>query len=122
MSEAPAILVVDDEPAMCGLLAEQLRASGYAPSVAYSVGEALDLIRGDRFRAVLSDIRLKGENGFELLRAVRQLGRSLPVILMTSFGSDATERRAQAEGAVAFLRKPFGVAELREALQRLPEI
>ncbi len=106
---------------MCGMLAEQLRESGYAPSVAYSVEEALDLIRSECFRAVLSDIRLNGEDGFELLRAVRELGRSLPVILMTSFGSDATARRAQAEGAVAFLRKPFRLAELRETLQRLLE-
>ncbi len=120
MSRGLSILVVDDDAAMREMLVDQLRQASYAAAAAAGVDEAVALLESRSFAAVLSDVRMEGKDGFVLLEAVEGLERPIPVILMTSFGTEETARRARVEGAFAFLRKPFGSDELLEVLARLP--
>ena len=120
VSEGLAILVVDDDAAMRDMLVDQLRRARYDAAAAAGVDEAITLLRCRSFAAVLSDVRMEGKDGFQLLLAVESLDQPVPVVLMTSFGNEATARRARAEGAFAFLRKPFGSDELLDVLHRIP--
>ena len=117
VSQPPSVLVVDDEAPMCEMLVDQLFQAGYRAASATSGEEAIELLASATFDVVLSDVRMRGgKGGFELLRVVLGSDRSMPVILMTSFGSSEIERQALAEGAVAFLRKPFDPGRLLDVL------
>ena len=87
MSTHQTVLVVDDDAAMRAMLAELLRDEGYAVSEAASVDVALQLASEQEFDAVLSDIKMPGRSGLELLGEMRQLRPATPVVLMTAFGS-----------------------------------
>ena len=106
------ILVVDDDLATREMLVDLLREERIDARSVSSVDEALEALRRADFEAVLSDIQMPGKDGFALLSEMRRLGSTVPVILMTSFGTDETAREAIAAGASDCLLKPFA----REAL------
>jgi len=114
------VLVVDDEPAMLRMLVDGLCESGWEASPAEGGTDALELLRGGGFAAVVSDVRMRDGDGFSLLRSIRALGDPVPVILMSSFGSRSAESQARSAGAFAYLDKPFTLGELLEVLGRLP--
>jgi DNA-binding NtrC family response regulator len=115
------VLVVDDDPAMCGMLVDSLEAQGHEARAAHSVGEALRLLEQQRFTVVLSDVHMPSRSGFELLDELKSRDVDVPVILMSSFGSPETARQASARGALAFLSKPFDSGDLTELLLGLKD-
>jgi DNA-binding NtrC family response regulator len=115
---AQGVLIVDDEAANGQMLVEGLEEAGWKASSATGVGEAVTLLRSGRFCVVVSDVRMDGADGFDLLRAVREGSNPVPVILMSSFGNEQTLRRALAAGAFAYLAKPFPLGELLPLLER----
>lgn len=94
-----------------------LAEAGWAARAATSVDAALELLSRERFAAVVSDIRMADRDGFELLRSIR--GEGVPVILMSSFGTSGTSLQARAEGAFAYLPKPFLLRDLLRLLEKL---
>jgi DNA-binding NtrC family response regulator len=116
-----AILVVDDEPATLEMVIELLREEGIEAHPAGSVDEALEALGQGHFEAVLSDIQMPGKDGFALLRELRERGTEIPVILMTSFGTEETARDAVAAGAFDCLLKPFARSALIEKVSRALE-
>jgi two-component system, NtrC family, response regulator AtoC len=111
------ILVVDDDSVTRDLLREVLEAEGYAVSTASSGEEAMLNLNGSIF-LVLSDIRMLGFDGLELLGRVRQANPSTFVILMTGFGSLEGAVRAIQEGAYDYISKPFRIQELKSLVAR----
>jgi DNA-binding response OmpR family regulator len=111
------ILVVDDDPAMRDLLAEQLVEWRCRPFKAGSTGEALRLMARRPIDLVLSDLRLPREDGFALLRQVRKRWPATSVILMSGFPTEETGKQAVEAGAAAFLSKPFSLRALFETLE-----
>jgi DNA-binding NtrC family response regulator len=111
-------LVVDDDLAMCELLLDLLVGWGYDCETAASVEGALRCLRGHRFEVVVSDVRLGGPDGFELLARIRARWPECRVILMSAFPAPDTEKRALESGAAGFLAKPFALEALETALQR----
>lgn len=118
METPRSVLIVDDDPHMREMLASLLEEDGIEVACAASTEEALAAARGDGFDAILSDIRMPRQDGFELLRELRNLDHDAPVIMMTSFGSVAVLSRALQEGAFDYLMKPFTRHQLRSALER----
>lgn len=113
------VLVIDDNAQFSGMLARALTQGGYAPSTARTTGEALARLEAGGIDAVLLDIVLGDENGWETLRRLRELS-AVPVLLMT--GADVNEetvRDARALGAQGVLAKPFELPELFEGLERV---
>jgi CheY-like chemotaxis protein len=108
------ILVVDDEPDMLVNVARILRRGPHVCVTAGSSEEALALVERDQPDLIVSDLRMPGMDGLGLLRALKQLSASTPVIIFTAYATDATAQEALAAGASAFLAKPFTATELLE--------
>jgi len=112
------VLVVDDEPAMGRMLVEGLRDAGWQARATGALGEALELLHRQRYVAVVSDVRMADGDGFDLLRSVRAIAAPVPVILMSSFGTQLTSRQALEAGAFGYLAKPFALGALLDLLER----
>ncbi len=107
MDEALRILVVDDEETIRGILSRVLGQEGYEVTVAGSGEEALEIFRKDPHPLVLTDIRMEGMSGMDLLAEVRGLNPKTQVIIMTSYASLETSIQALRTGAYDYLVKPF---------------
>jgi DNA-binding NtrC family response regulator len=118
MSAPEPVLVVEDDRDLREVLLEQLRESGFEAVGAESVDCAMGFLRTGTFRVVLSDVRMPGRDGFQLLREVRECGDGARVILMAAFGDAAAAERARRAGAFDLLSKPFRPGALAEAIHR----
>jgi CheY-like chemotaxis protein len=111
------VLVVDDEPDMLVNVARILRRGPYDCVTAGSAEEALALFKRDQPDLILTDLRMPRMDGLALLRALKQLSTSTPVIVFTADATEATAQEALAAGASAFLAKPFSGSELLELVR-----
>jgi PleD family two-component response regulator len=107
MGNTAKILVVDDEPAIRGILSETLGPLGHAVTEASSAEEALTLLSGGSFNLIMTDIRMPGLTGIELLERVKQKRVETDVIIMTSNASVDSTIQAIRFGAADYLLKPF---------------
>jgi len=118
---ARLLLVDDDEPA-CRLLGEVLERESYSVVRALSVPEARASLEQDGpFDAVLTDLRMPGASGLELLRHVRQRDPDAIVLVLTAFGDATAAGEAIRAGAFDFISKPYDLAALRATLSRALE-
>lgn len=106
------ILVVDDDRRMTKTTVDILKVKGYSADTAYSGPEALEKIATFDYDCILTDIRMPGMDGVELLRTIRENQPGLPVVLMTAYANDALVQQGIAEGAVAALTKPLDLNQL----------
>jgi DNA-binding NtrC family response regulator len=118
MGSAHSVLVVDDDMAMRDMVVSLLREAGFDVVEAIGAEDALAELRGRYIGAVLSDIRMPGKSGFDFLKEARGVAPSIPVILMTSFGTATVADRAKREGAFDCLSKPFSREDLLKTLSR----
>ena len=108
----PRILVIDDDVGVLESTARMLRASGYTVQTAASGEEGHELARGDVFDVILSDMRMPGLSGLELLSKLRTSHVDASFIVMTGFGTVDSAVEAMKLGAVDFVQKPFFRDEL----------
>jgi DNA-binding NtrC family response regulator len=101
------VLVADDHPALRGAIRDALESEGYAVDEAADGRRALDALRADAHRVAVTDVRMPGLNGLELLEQVSELGLACRVILVSVLADPETVRRADEMGAFAFHQKPF---------------
>ena len=106
-SHAQKLLVVDDDAAMRQMLASLFRERGYPVQEAASADEALERTRETEFDAVLSDIKMPGKTGIEMVGELRRVRPATPVVLMTAFGSIDSAVEAMRAGAFDYITKPF---------------
>jgi len=107
MTETRSLMIVDDDAAMRQMLDSLFREQGFAVSDASSAAEALDMASEVEFDAVLSDIKMPGKSGIELVGELRQIRPETPVVLMTAFGSIDSAVEAMRVGAFDYVTKPF---------------
>lgn len=112
------ILVVDDDSALRRIIEYKLTQHGYAVSVAADGDEAAALLRGTKFDLVLSDMKMPGLSGIELLDQAKQLQPETAVILMTAFAAIPQAVQAIKLGAFDYLTKPFEDDQLLLAVQK----
>ncbi|MEJ5378056.1 MAG: sigma-54 dependent transcriptional regulator [bacterium] len=106
------ILLVDDDPHILEVLEARLGAAGYETLQASSASSALELLKRRRVDLVITDVRMPGMGGMELLEAIRKVRPELPVILLTAYGTIPDAVRAIKTGAVEYLTKPFDGRDL----------
>jgi two-component system NtrC family response regulator len=118
--EAPRgrLLVVDDEVTQREMLASILSRAGFEVETAAEGEEALDRLDRESFDLVLTDQKMPGMDGLTLLRRVREVRPSLPIVLMTAHGSVSAAVAAIKHGAADYLTKPFEKEELIVVLEK----
>ena len=112
------VLVVDDDADMGLELERVLQRRGYEVSVRQSADEAFAIVLTAEVDAVVTDLNMKGMNGVELCERIVQNRRSVPVIVVTAFGSMETAVATMRAGAFDFLTKPFNADQLTLSLER----
>jgi len=121
MSEPFRILVVDDEPTQRELVGGFLAKRGFDVSLAADGQEALSQFRRGSFDLVLTDQKMPGLSGLELIQSLRGQNPEIPVIVMTAYGTIETAVAAIQAGAVDYLTKPLNLDELLHRVQRVQE-
>jgi DNA-binding NtrC family response regulator len=112
------ILLVDDEPHLVEIMEETLITFGYHVIPRPDAQSALDLIReGTDIDLVITDYRLPGMNGIEFLERCRKILPSVPIIMITGYGSVETYLRSLNLGAFEYLLKPYDVTELHRVVK-----
>ena len=112
------ILVVDDDVDARTTLVRVLEKEGYTAVGASTAVDALDNFDRTVFDLVLTDMRMEGMDGIELLRAIKTRRTDVPVIIMTAFASIDTAVQAIDERAYDYIRKPYQLAEIRASVKR----
>ncbi len=107
MKHRPHILIVDDETNVRRVLGTLLEQAGFVTTRAASGEQALDLVRSQDPDLVLTDLKMEGIDGMELLARMRAAFPEIPVIMLTAHGSVATAVEAMKRGAFDFITKPF---------------
>jgi len=112
------ILIVDDDPDILIVIQRLLETDGHEAVTADSGMKALKLIELDEYDLVISDLRMPSMDGIALLRELKALRPSLPVILVTAYASVETAAESVRLGASDYLFKPFKVKDLLSAVAR----
>lgn len=115
------VLVVDDEADFRGFCGEVLKSLGYPALSADSVTQALAILETGQIDIVLTDLRMPGQSGLELLKVVRQNYPEIEVVVMTGYGTIPSAVQAIKEGAYDYITKPFKADDLKHLLLRLAE-
>jgi CheY-like chemotaxis protein len=111
----PRVLVVDDEPTVRAVVCDQLADFGCQGDEAEDGVAAVALLRRRRYDLVITDLRMPGMTGWDVVDSVRARVPTMPVILISGFPTDDDVKRAQRAG-VPVLQKPFSVAEFQRAV------
>lgn len=115
------LIVVENEPATLSLLTTLLKGESHEVTPAKSAEEALAILDKESFDLMLSDIRMVGMDGMELLRQSREQYPAMPVLMLTAYGTVSTAVDALKLGAFDYLTKPFKVDELLNTVRRALE-
>src|SRR5882762_4610477 len=113
-----SILVVDDEKPQRDILQEILTSAGYDVTSAASGEAALKFAKERSFDLALTDLKMTGMDGIELLQHLLELDSSIIVILLTAHGSIDSAKEALRRGAFDYLLKPFDKTALLETINR----
>jgi DNA-binding NtrC family response regulator len=107
-----SVLVVDDEKNVREGLARVLARKGYRTRVAADTDQAIAAMRQEGFDAVITDLRMPGRDGLELLREAKELWPQVHFIIMTAYGEIASYLEARHHGAVEYFNKPVRIDDL----------
>jgi len=118
---APRLLIVDDEDSVLQTLAAILEQEGYEVVAASNATDALEHIRAERFDLLLTDLRIEGTSGLDLLAALRERSSDTPSVMLTGYASLESAIDALREGAYDYLIKPCHVDELKATVARAIE-
>lgn len=116
------ILVIDDEEILTRTFSRLLEKSGFGVLVASRGDDAYVMAEEEDFDLILSDIRMPGNNGIEVVTKIHNIRsragkKKIPVIFMTGFADDRLEEEARALGPVEYLSKPFDVNRVLELIR-----
>jgi signal transduction histidine kinase len=115
---AEKILVVDDEPSIRESLRNALRLKGYGVLLATNGQEALDVVRENAISAVITDVRMPGMDGTVLLKQLKEISPTTPVIIITGYATVDDVVELMKQGAADYIPKPYSIATLYEAVER----
>jgi len=118
MSDTPEVLVLDDEPIVCDRLKDYLQQRDFAVETFTASEAALQRLTEKSFDVVVTDVKMSGPSGLDVLRHVQQHCATTPVIVITGYASLETAREAEILGSFDFICKPFQLQELHARVKR----
>jgi len=115
------VLIVDDAAAIRATVTIALQSAGYQVIEASDGNDALAKIAGKKIHLVISDVNMPGMDGITLLKRLKEqpLTKYVPVIMLTTEGSDEKKMQGREAGARAWIVKPFNPAKMLDAVSRL---
>lgn len=116
-----SILVVDDAPDTLELLQRNLESRGYCVLTAPNAMEAINILGTTVVDLVITDLKMPGASGIELIRHIRENFRDIEVMMITGYPTIESAVKAVKSGAEEYLTKPFTDAELFSAVERVLE-
>src|ERR1700736_4892761 len=116
--EMEPLLLVEDKNELRAMLRKALERWGYAVDEAADGTAAIQKVRARRYLLVITDLKMPGASGLDVLRATKQADATIPVILLTAFGSVDEAVTAMKEGAFEFLQKPVDLDHLHLLVKR----
>src|SRR3712207_5450312 len=119
---APQVLIGDDEPLMRLSISDALTGMGYEVVTAATGTEGLARVSERPYDILISDLRLPGVDGLELLQACKQRSPRTEAIMITAHGSVETAVEAMKQGAYDYITKPFSMEELLLIVERVSKV
>src|SRR5213596_1752631 len=119
VAHAKRILVIEDNPDLAYGLRNNLEIEGYEVEVAKDGARGLTRAKTAKPDLIVLDLMLPGMDGFRVLRALREEGHGMPVLILTARGEEADKVRGLRLGADDYVTKPFGVLELLARIEAL---
>lgn len=113
-----SILIIDDDKFILEYIYDLLKTVGYMPYTIDNPLEAFEVFKNRQFSCVLSDIKMQGISGIELLKKIHSLDPDIPVLLMTGYAEIDTAVKAMQEGAFDFVIKPFSSEYLLNCIKK----
>ena len=113
------LLVVDDDDGVRENLAELFDLYGYAVETAANATEAMQKLAEKKVDLLLTDYRMPGPNGVQLIESARRAKPGIRAILMTAFGDSFTEIESVRRGAIGYVNKPFEADEITGLVARI---
>src|SRR4030067_3128926 len=115
------VLVVDDDLGMCGMLSDVLKEEGFSVHTTGESFEASKILKKEEFDVIVTDLKMKGLKGLDLLEGVNKVAPVTAVIIITAFGTIESAIKAMKMGAYDYITKPFQMDEIvltvRKALE-----
>ncbi|HDH99997.1 MAG TPA: sigma-54-dependent Fis family transcriptional regulator, partial [Firmicutes bacterium] len=115
------ILVVEDEPKMAFLLEAELNDAGHRATSVTDGREAVRRVEREHFDIVITDLRMEGMDGIEVLERVKGLDPQTEVVLITAYATAQTAVEAMKKGAYDYIIKPFDIEELKLLIKKIEE-
>lgn len=119
------VLIVDDEPEICRMLSRALERAGYNTLQANSGMEALVLIQEHSIDLLITDVRMPGISGLDLIKQTHEIEPRIPIVVISGYGTLDTAIESIRRGAFFFINKPFDTANILDVVakgMRLPHV
>lgn len=116
-----SILILDDEPIVSKRLQPSLEKKGYEVEIFTESMKALQRLREREFDIVITDLKMEGVDGMQILAEVKQRSPRTEVIVITGFATMETAKESFRQGVLDFLAKPFKLGEIAEVIRRAEE-
>ena len=121
IGEDNSLLVLDDDRPFRQRLARAMEKRGFAPVMAESVAEALEIVRKSPPAYAVVDLRLEDGNGLDVVEAIRELRPESRIVVLTGYGNIATAVAAVKIGATDYLAQPADADDVEKALRTPPD-
>jgi len=121
MGEKIEICVIDDEQIVCERLRPELEKRGYSVETFTDSADALSRLSEKNFNVLITDVKMAGPSGLDLMRYVKEHSHETRVIIITGFATVDTAKEAMKGGAVDFIAKPFRLSALLELVDKIAE-
>ncbi|HEX5363026.1 MAG TPA: response regulator transcription factor [Gallionella sp.] len=120
-NEQASLLLVDDDPTFCRVLAGALEKRGYSVCIAHSVEQAIPLAEANPPEFAVVDLKMSGVPGLTLVKALHELDPNTRIVMLTGYASIATAVEAIKLGATQYLAKPANADEIVAAFSHVPD-
>jgi DNA-binding NtrC family response regulator len=110
------VLILDDEPIVGERLKVALERAGFSVDAFSSSREAVDKLKTESYDILVTDLKMSGPDGMEVLRIAKEANPAIKPIVITGFATKDTAEEAMRSGAVEFIAKPFKISQLKELL------
>jgi DNA-binding NtrC family response regulator len=118
MGNRSEVLVLDDETIVCERLKDHLEKNEFSVETFTDSQSAIDRLAEKRFDVLVTDLKMKGPNGLDVMHFVRRQGQGTQVIIITGYSSMEAAREAEYSGVFGFLDKPFRMETLTKLVRK----